>query len=31
MSMLEEDGIEDMHFYQVAINNHKRNLLVKHE
>jgi hypothetical protein len=30
-NFLEEDGIEDMHFYLVAISNHKQGLLVKQE
>ena len=29
--MLEDEGIEDMHFYIVAFNNHKRNILKKME
>ena len=29
--MLEDDGIEDMHFYQVAFNNHKGRVLRKME
>jgi hypothetical protein len=30
-NFLEEDGIEDMHFYFVAFSNHKQGLLVKQE
>ena len=30
-NLLEDDGIEDMHFYTVAFNNHKRAVLEKME
>lgn len=29
--LLDEDGIEDMHFYFVSFNQHKRSILKKHE
>jgi len=29
--MLEDDGLEDLHFYQVAFNTHKERLLKKME
>jgi hypothetical protein len=30
-NILEEDGIEDMHFYFVSFNQHKNQILKKHE